>query len=191
MGRPRRSVGAGSPPHRRGKVSVMLSIPAHIGITPAWAGKSHTADHVACIPEDHPRVGGEKLACAAAVAERQGSPPRGRGKGNFSPPFDNPKRITPAWAGKSLRAGSTARPKGGSPPRGRGKAAGSSSGEFASGITPAWAGKRRHDVRLRCVNGDHPRVGGEKVALYCPCEEMPGSPPRGRGKGCFRTLTRL
>ena len=30
----------GSPPHRRGKVSVMLSIPAHIGITPAWAGKS-------------------------------------------------------------------------------------------------------------------------------------------------------
>ena len=29
----------GSPPHRRGKVSVMLSIPAHIGITPAWAGK--------------------------------------------------------------------------------------------------------------------------------------------------------
>ncbi len=61
MGRPRRSVGAGSPPHERGKVQ---QHPAG----QQWRG-------------DHPRVGGEKLRFRAVPTRELGSPPRGRGKG--------------------------------------------------------------------------------------------------------------
>ena len=48
-------------------------------------------------------MGGEKYNSAEALANRQGSPPHGRGK---VIPFDKfviLDRITPAWAGKSVR----------------------------------------------------------------------------------------
>ena len=175
---------SGSPPRGRGKGWTMPSAYAFMGITPAWAGKSEVSKYAAKPGEDHPRVGGEKLRVALwrldtlgspprgrgkaarlrawPSALHTGSPPRGRGKGIFSPPFDNPKRITPAWAGKSQqwphmcgrswdhpRVGGEkflglflGHPRGGSPPRGRGKGLSWLLHLLRRRITPAWAGKR-------------------------------------------------
>ena len=132
-------------------------------------------------------MGGEKCPTLRPAYTRLGSPPRGRGKGNFSPPFDNPKRITPAWAGKRRRvlvklAASRDHPRvggekhikeagapwrWGSPPRGRGKERQFGGLKKPLGITPAWAGKRASSRLLHITLRDHPRVGGEKKRT-CP-----------------------
>ena len=52
----------------------------------------------------------------------------------------------------------------------------------AQGITPAWAGKRSTEKRTRRLDGDHPRVGGEKYIRCSYVGGERGSPPRGRGK---------
>ena len=91
----------GSPPRGRGKGFSCGCCPGIEGITPAWAGKRYLRGSLPLACADHPRVGGEKSTISGWSTKYWGSPPRGRGKGNFSPPFDNPKRITPAWAGKS------------------------------------------------------------------------------------------
>ena len=52
--------GRGSPPRGRGKVSFTFWIILHLGITPAWAGKSVAYCWALGAREDHPRVGGEK-----------------------------------------------------------------------------------------------------------------------------------
>ena len=142
MGRPRRSVGAGSPPHRRGKEWVDGLGVALGGITPAQAGKSRARRVAEAVRRDHPRTGGEKSRLFFAVVTRSGSPPRGRGKAFRQTGLLLPAGITPAWAGKSGRVSGTAacyrdhpRVGGeksesfaitgvtlGSPPRGRGKA---------------------------------------------------------------------
>ena len=142
MGRPRRSVGAGSPPRGRGKVYLKLR-PVFSGrITPAWAGKRFNFWRSKCETRDHPRVGGEKRIFCIILTASDGSPPRGRGKVylKLRPVFSG--RITPAWAGKREwkqahccrgwdhpRVGGEKTlfcflflAGGGSPPRGRGKA---------------------------------------------------------------------
>ena len=50
----------GSPPHGRGKVVHVFVCIIVIGITPAWAGKSYVLVSEKLVPEDHPRMGGEK-----------------------------------------------------------------------------------------------------------------------------------
>ena len=47
-------------------------------------------------------MGGEKYNSAEALANRQGSPPHGRGKGCSTCMISLQIGITPAWAGKSL-----------------------------------------------------------------------------------------
>ena len=79
----------------------------------------------------------------------------------------------------------------GSPPRGRGKAQGNFHGGGLRGITPAWAGKSRAFAATLQVDGDHPRVGGEKPSAGLDGLRELGSPPRGRGKaqvGYLKTL---
>ena len=70
-------------------------------ITPAWAGKSCLCFICVFPPEDHPRVGGEKVPLSWLVLLPSGSPPRGRGKGLSRWSAATAERITPAWAGKS------------------------------------------------------------------------------------------
>ena len=70
----------------------------------------------------------------------------------------------------------------GSPPRGRGKADVLFSQFFARRITPAWAGKSPKRDTAVAVNGDHPRVGGEKHLSGTTDNRPQGSPPHGRGK---------
>ncbi len=70
----------GSPPRGRGKGVPALEVAQHIGITPAWAGKSAGERQRPPCPQDHPRVGGEKSFISSTVLSYQGSPPHGRGK---------------------------------------------------------------------------------------------------------------
>ena len=53
---------AGSPPRWRGKVRASRLAVGDGGITPAWAGKSSTAQPRSMKKWDHPRTGGEKLS---------------------------------------------------------------------------------------------------------------------------------
>ena len=70
----------------------------------------------------------------------------------------------------------------GSPPRGRGKVQFGIHALGGVGITPAWAGKSILHIHSYLLEGDHPRVGGEKLALSPLLDVLKGSPPRGRGK---------
>ena len=130
-------------------------------------------------------MGGEKARWYPIKYGGQGSPPRGRGKGQPLLADDFRVGITPAWAGKSFqrqkslpsckdhpRVGGE-KPASrrsalgwiGSPPRGRGKAAAVVQAGPASGITPAWAGKRLGTACGGSSCRDHPRVGGEKCGV--------------------------
>ncbi len=70
----------GSPPRMRGKDKVNLKFSDPAWITPAYAGKSRSQPRTAAFHRDHPRVCGEKRAILSAWTQRQGSPPRMRGK---------------------------------------------------------------------------------------------------------------
>ena len=153
-------------------------------------------------------MGGEKCIESGEDVLVSGSPPHGRGKdvpfiGTLAVPG-----ITPAWAGKSRRYSIKSGRIKGSPPHGRGKAAqggGEWSGDgspphgrgkgvyvtntaISRGITPAWAGKRcvRHEHSYQ--QGDHPRMGGEKLDFLHRCPRQAGSPPHGRGKGFTKSF---
>ena len=97
----------GSPPRGRGKGDLLNCLIDFPGITPAWAGKSHTDLCGVIRSWDHPRVGGEKKRKKQPCRCKRGSPPRGRGKvvGRFTSSIYD--RITPAWAGKSPLSEST------------------------------------------------------------------------------------
>ena len=154
-----------------------------VRITPACAGKRKIRNLCCSLPEDHPRVCGEKPCWLPPPTKYQGSPPRVRGKVTSEPVAVHLSRITPACAGKS--AASRGIPsvywdhprvcgeKGGvtkafitlrgSPPRVRGKVRLSLSSKLLPGITPACAGKRcLLHIGGRCCK-DHPRVCGEKT----------------------------
>ena len=100
--------------------------------------------------------------------KRMGSPPRMRGKADYTPVVDVRVRITPAYAGKSdnfvaaLSDFGDHPPVFGSPPRLRGKVLVVSSVSVLFGITPAYAGKRSFAIVLSSDYWDHPRVCGEK-----------------------------
>ena len=70
----------------------------------------------------------------------------------------------------------------GSPPHGRGKDIQCTNGKQAQRITPAWAGKSDGDWFVEVLSEDHPRMGGEKAAIFRAECGPRGSPPHGRGK---------
>ena len=171
-------------------------------ITPAWAGKSGSHEHTISTPEDHPRVGGEKLGQDPGYVAAEGSPPRGRGK---APPITSlvyRMRITPAWAGKrenrrcqgvgdadhprvggeKLKSGPILWKRWGSPPRGRGKVEPTNQDGKEPRITPAWAGKSIRSRPETAGRRDHPRVGGEKIGRKTPAPALAGITPAWAGK---------
>ena len=131
------------------------------GITPAYAGKRHTAISVTSPGWDHPRVCGEKEQRWDARQPGRGSPPRMRGKVLAKMAKVDGAGITPAYAGKSVifmgfvivtkdhprvcgektSSGGLRSAAAGSPPRMRGKALAFASAFPIWGITPAYAGK--------------------------------------------------
>ena len=92
----------GSPPRGRGKGIAQRQSSVFVRITPAWAGKSWPQWRRRCPEWDHPRVGGEKPAGRFLLRLDTGSPPHGRGKGDFHIVTHTKVGITPAWAGKSV-----------------------------------------------------------------------------------------
>ena len=155
----------GSPPHGRGKVLYTGMRIDELRITPAWAGKSPALEPGTLWPQDHPRMGGEKIKFKSHCCYPPGSPPHGRGKAAMNQNTMNQQGITPAWAGKSHpavcfgrfggdhpRMGGEKRRVGcydvvtrGSPPHGRGKDARRSVPPSPPRITPAWAGKSQQN----------------------------------------------
>ena len=90
----------GSPPRMRGKVISFLCCDNHVGITPAYAGKSLIRTRHMAADRDHPRVCGEKFLCQVFFFHGLGSPPRMRGKAVLVKLRVPHNRITPAYAGK-------------------------------------------------------------------------------------------
>ena len=93
--------GRGSPPHVRGKVSLMVEVSARQGITPACAGKRMLCLCRCRRYEDHPRMCGEKMVGFFVFIWKTGSPPHVRGKDGRAVALAHGNRITPACAGKS------------------------------------------------------------------------------------------
>ena len=71
------------------------------GITPAYAGKSHSVQCNGQQTEDHPRLCGEKFSGTLTPKTDSGSPPPMRGKDRTAFDLVLCVGITPAYAGKS------------------------------------------------------------------------------------------
>ena len=85
----------------RGKVLRTSPRLALSGITPAYAGKSHSKRTREKINGDHPRLCGEKNDFSGNDILGIGSPPPMRGKVSTSAKHTLSTGITPAYAGKS------------------------------------------------------------------------------------------
>ena len=177
---------SGSSPHARGKVSRSLSRGSSIRIIPACAGKRDKTDANGLLPQDHPRMRGEKLGIHAPFYAIAGSSPHARGKVFDIYRFISTIRIIPACAGKSsqtfrgsciiqdhprmrgekpLREADLLFPIGSSP-HARGKAETRYLRTSAYRIIPACAGKRSPDfpVWFICI-GSSPHARGKGTAF--------------------------
>ena len=174
-------------------------------ITPACAGKRIQNEAEPRKWTDHPRVCGEKMFSISGDVKYPGSPPRVRGKVGFIVLVQTAIGITPACAGKrklivrsplvlldhprvcgeKLSTRFTPICTCGSPPRVRGKATSQRLAACRHRITPACAGKRLSQSVIVGYHGDHPRVCGEKTQSRPAFDNISGSPPRVRGKGCW------
>ena len=94
--------GRGSPPRMRGKGPHGGRRRGLGGITPAYAGKSHSQLPLRTPVRDHPRVCGEKCVVLLVLCCGLGSPPRMRGKVVHGVVLALDVGITPAYAGKSF-----------------------------------------------------------------------------------------
>ena len=125
-----------------------------------------------------------------------------RGKANIGRSFLHVRGITPAYAGKRMETMTRRHAVGdhprvcgekisgttlittqqGSPPRMRGKAPSLRERLHWHRITPAYAGKSGISPGFLLSYRDHPRVCGEKLGVVKLIPQLPGSPPRMRGK---------
>ena len=92
----------GSPPRMRGKLRFPFSRLGALRITPAHAGKTRDGYGSVPLAEDHPRACGENPDASGELFSPPGSPPRMRGKQNWSLYRRVTSRITPAHAGKTF-----------------------------------------------------------------------------------------
>ena len=199
---PRSPGWVGSPPRMRGRVSAGATLPRLGGITPAYAGKSFQPFFHPPRWRDHPRVCGEEHHPTQSSAGSRGSPPRMRGRAVWKDIKHAEQGITPAYAGKRDKLaialiGAEDHPRvcgeedqtkyqltrgQGSPPRMRGRV-GRVLGQLVGlGITPAYAGKSYRKEVITMTTRDHPRVCGEELYAELGPAQLPGSPPRMRGR---------
>ena len=192
----------GSPPRMRGRGRFPTLRFRHIGITPAYAGKSFRHHGREYVRQDHPRVCGEEEFGQQLVLQAEGSPPRMRGRAVALGCVLSWLGITPAYAGKRApfqkmstlgrdhpRVCGEEAPKKkksshgqGSPPRMRGRAVTADFLLLKFGITPAYAGKSHPATPTTSGGRDHPRVCGEELSAGGGICAGLGSPPRMRGR---------
>ena len=99
------SFSPGSPPRMRGKRFLLQRCRCVAGITPAHAGKTLCKQIRDTTGRDHPRACGENKAFLLCPLEKEGSPPRMRGKLEHREILLGKARITPAYAGKTSSPG--------------------------------------------------------------------------------------
>ena len=146
----------------RGKDAARKQAVQACGITPAYAGKSIRNQHSPDVPEDHPRLCGEKLRCGFRQLHATGSPPPMRGKVFPQNRINIIVEDHPRLCGEKFVQHLQCYLYTGSPPPMRGKVPSSYVLGKYGRITPAYAGKsKRFCVMLRTVQ-DHPRLCGEK-----------------------------
>ena len=151
---------------------------------------------------DHPRACGENFLTTGEEKQKEGSPPRVRGKRLHQHDGSGRGGITPARAGKTRpcrnrgcnrgdhpracgenHIGTVAQGQAeGSPPRVRGKPVAAINIATSEGITPARAGKTYAFFCSTARSSDHPRACGENFKGCRWGSPSPGSPPRVRGK---------
>ena len=166
----------------RGKVISTRIASVKVRITPAYAGKSLRACSHKLLPEDHPRLCGEKVPEMLQFSSVAGSPPPMRGKDTPKSVTTVPDGITPAYAGKRTVSGVPALAAGDHPRLCGEKRLAAIQTDGSLRITPAYAGKSKSRRWEEFVKRDHPRLCGEKTAnLGKECYAL-GSPPPMRGK---------
>ena len=186
----------------REKLTSLSRTAISVGITPAYAGKTHSRACFCVILKDHPRVCGKNRKAQRTETAATGSPPRMREKQKVCKGAFSMSRITPAYAGKtsntkccSARTWDHPRVCGknaqyecvafdtlGSPPRMREKHTKHAKAHLAYRITPAYAGKTVISISSPFILKDHPRVCGKNTKNSHICTLHSGSPPRMREK---------
>ena len=196
----------------RGKAGGDDLCPVHLGITPAYAGKSRRKLSRSCTVQDHPRLCGEKLTVCTKSGSSPGSPPPMRGKGFGGWLKQARQGITPAYAGKSCVLYEDAKtcedhPRlcgeksvwhddthsvPGSPPPMRGKVLRGSMIRRMSGITPAYAGKRIFSLFSHAPQtGSPPPMRGKGKKAELPCVHAGITPAyAGKSHALFIMLAR-
>ena len=157
-------VGAGSPPHARGRLDGEFVPAALFGITPACAGKTYCKPVGVERVTDHPRMRGEDDKVELDELGFKGSPPHARGRPDSSVHVEVGRRITPACAGKTLTKRIMQGPRQGSPPHARGRRLCDEAHSDEARITPACAGKTSWIALHSSRSSDHPRMRGEDEA---------------------------
>ena len=158
-----------------------------------------------------PAYAGKRFADNRYIYIKIGSPPPMRGKAQNGSKRRRVYRITPAYAGKRrttfqnfyltwdhprLCGEKCTKCKlvictTGSPPPMRGKVPQFYFSQIVYRITPAYAGKRKKVQIVATLNGDHPRLCGEKFLRRCSTDKHLGSPPPMRGKVDKLVFTRF
>ncbi len=195
------SWGRGPPPRTRGTPEHQRRWTRSLGTTPAYAGNAGKGQVIRLWTRDHPRVRGERLVHGLREVFEQGPPPRTRGTQVVRHRPSERHRTTPAYAGNAsfTTAYGTfgwdhprvrgerndpvvlAYPSMGPPPRTRGTLHQPVDPLVLQGTTPAYAGNAKEPQAKPPAHGDHPRVRGERAALFKVSLRHPGPPPRTRG----------
>ena len=195
-------LGAGSPPHSRGRQSDEWTAWGMIGLTPAFAGKTRVYRVSSSTHRAHPRIRGEDQVVVEIHGRVQGSPPHSRGRQWVAAPGLVYWGLTPAFAGKTARNATgdrrrkahprirgedqfctlTPAAQHGSPPHSRGRRHAPERWPGRDRLTPAFAGKTRYTNSGRPVVKAHPRIRGEDSLPGDRWGETDGSPPHSRGR---------
>ena len=186
-----------------------------IGITPAYAGTTHSRRRRDNPSRDHPRLRGDHCRRNRSMSIRPGSPPLTRGPRNIWNGNTLVPRITPAYAGTTGTIWPSVpyhtdhpRLRGdhimnfckcfrykGSPPLTRGPPCKVSTDCLVAGITPAYAGTTISMQESNGFSRDHPRLRGDHCLFTSVSLAPLGSPPLTRGPrgiiGLFSKLSRI
>ena len=90
-----------TPPRMRGRLYVQHTDAVIPGNTPAYAGKTAESEAQSSAARKHPRVCGEDSVRVAIILFNTETPPRMRGRQNWSESGKYTTRNTPAYAGKT------------------------------------------------------------------------------------------
>ena len=86
----------------RGKGDICIAADSRIGITPAYAGKSFQKLLHNPLPQDHPRLCGEKRGAYSILFLLLGSPPPMRGKAHTAHRIRHSTKDHPRLCGEKL-----------------------------------------------------------------------------------------